>query len=221
MARTIATAREPLDMRGKTITTFILFEIVAKLDDLQEGESLRVLTDEDEAIDNDIRAWCRATGTELSVSEEEGERRSYEIVKAPPRPRAGRLAMVVSKPGLEELLSPLGFALAAALEGVEVHIYFQGPAVRVLRAGFKEKLPGLNRPFSRFARKGLAKAGHVPAQEKLRQLRRLEGRFYLCGPSMKHFRVTKSELIFDDLPVVEYATFMEVMKGANIHIFVQ
>ena len=30
-----------------------------------------------------------------------------------------------------ELLSPLGFALAAAREGTAVHVFVQGPAVRV------------------------------------------------------------------------------------------
>ena len=43
--------------------------------------------------------------------------------------------MVISNPDLEELLSPLGFALAAALEGIEVRLYVQGPAVRILGRG--------------------------------------------------------------------------------------
>ncbi len=29
------------------------------------------------------------------------------------------------------------------------------------------------------------------------------------------------DLIFDDLPIVEYATFMEGMRDANIHVFLQ
>ena len=83
----------------------------------------------------------------------------------PARQRQGKLAMVISDPGLEQLLSPLGFALAAALEGIDVHLYVQGPAVRLLTRGFRERLPGLKRPFSRFARAGLDRAGHVPAQD--------------------------------------------------------
>ena len=65
-----------------------------------------------------------------------------------------RAATTISAPGLEELLSPLGFALAAALEGTGVSLYFQGPAVRVLVKGFTQKLHGPGQSFSRFARPG-------------------------------------------------------------------
>ena len=71
------------------------------------------------------------------------------------------------------LLGALGFALAAALEGVAVSLYFQGPAVRVLTRGFHPRLRGWARPFSRFAAAGMTKSGHIPAQAKLQQLRRL------------------------------------------------
>lgn len=131
------------------------------------------------------------------------------------------LAAVISSAGLEELLSPLGFALAAALSGTRVHLYFQGPAVRVLTKGFKARLPGLNRPFSGFARRGLARVGHVSPQQKLRQLRELGAQLYICGPSMEHFRVKKSDLVFDDVMVGEYLTFMEVMNETDIHFFPQ
>jgi hypothetical protein len=38
---------------------------------------------------------------------------------------------------------------------------------------------------------------------------------------MHRFSVKKAELIFDDPPVGEYASLMEVAKGANIHLFVR
>jgi hypothetical protein len=38
---------------------------------------------------------------------------------------------------------------------------------------------------------------------------------------MHRFHVNKDQLIFDALPLVEYATFMPVMKEANIHLFLQ
>ena len=62
---------------------------------------------------------------------------------------------------------------------------------------------------------------HIPPQDKLRQLRQLGGRFYVCGPSMDHFGVKKSELVFDDAVVAEYFTFVEVMRSADIHVFLQ
>jgi predicted peroxiredoxin/TusA-related sulfurtransferase len=220
-ALTRSDACAPLDLRGRTISTFILFEVVQALTHVEEGETLNFITDDDEAVDADIRAWCCTTGHELTRSEARNEQHSYEIVKGTPRQHSQRLAMIISNPRLEQLLSPLGLALAAALEDIDVHLYVQGPAVKLLRRGYSEKLPGLKRPFSRFARAGLAKAGHLPAQQKLHQLRELGGQIYVCGPSMHHFRVSKQELIFDDLPIVEYATFMSVMKDADINLFLQ
>ena len=126
---------------------------------------------------------------------------------------------MISSDGLEELLSPLGFALAAALEGMAVHVYVQGPAVRVLARGFQPRLRGWGRPFSRFAASGLSRAGHLPAQDKLRQLRSLGAKIYLCGPSMQHFKVRAEDVIFSDVPQVEYLSFMAVMKDADVHIY--
>lgn len=65
---------------------------------------------------------------------------------------------------------------------------------------------------------GLAKAGHVSPQEKLRQLRRLGAEIFACGPSMEHFGVASSDLAFDDAIVAEYLTFMEQMDRADIHL---
>jgi predicted peroxiredoxin len=111
--------------------------------------------------------------------------------------------------------------LAAALEGSDVSLYFQGPAVRVLAKGFTEHLHGPGRPFSRFARAGLARAGHVPAQEKVRQLQALGGHLYACAGSMRHFKVAKADLAFNDVTIAEYLTFMETMAHADINVFIQ
>jgi predicted peroxiredoxin/TusA-related sulfurtransferase len=217
----LAAAVASLDMRGKTITTFIAYQAARQLAALADGETLELVTDAGEDIDNDIRAWCRAVGQALVSAERSGDTSTYVIGKAPPRRPGPRLAAVISDPGLEELLSPLGFALAAALEGAEVSLYFQGPAVRVLAQGFTEKLHGPARPFSRFARAGLTRAGHVPAQQKLGQMQALGAHLFACGPSMRHFKVTKEDLAFPGVTVAEYLTFMETLARADIQLFIQ
>jgi DsrE/DsrF/DsrH-like protein len=126
---------------------------------------------------------------------------------------------VVSTDVLTELLSPLGFALAAALGGARVAVYLQGPAVHVLAPGFRARLPGPARPFSRFARAGLEKAGHVSPVEKLRQLQALGGALYAYGPSLEHFGVDPERFAFDDVIVCEYLTFMEAMQQANVQLY--
>ena len=212
---------QTLDVRGKSITTYIAYQAADALRGMDDGSVLELRTDAAEAIDNDMRAGCEATGNRLLSTEHDGTSTLYQIEKRSAPPRSRTLAMVVSDAGLEELLSPLAFALAAALEGTGVSIYFQGPAVRVLTRDFKAQLHGLSRPFSRFARRGMERTGHVSPQEKIAQLRQLGAHLYICGPSMQHFRVSKDELAYDDVIVAEYLTFMAVMEQADTQIFVQ
>ncbi len=215
---TVAAARV-LDRRGKTITTSVVFDAAAELRTMLEGDVLELVTDDFQPFTRDIAAWCNAAGHRLIASASTSEGIRFLIEKGPVTITDASLAMVISSDGLEELLSPLGFALAAALEGMAVHIYVQGPAVRVLQRGFQPKLRGWARPFSRFAASGLSRAGHIPAQDKLRQLRSLGAEIYMCGPSMRHFRVKPEDLIFDDVPLVEYLSFMAVMKESDVHLY--
>jgi predicted peroxiredoxin len=188
---------------------------------MQEGEILEVNTDKFEAIENDINAWSRMTGYSLLEMETGNTYQRYFIKKINIKKRERKLAMIISDPGLERLLSPLGLALSAALSGTDVYLYFQGPAIRVLKKNFKAKLSGIQKPFSSFARKEMPKAGHLPPQEKLVQLKELGARVYICGGSMDPFGVKKSDLIFDDVIIAEYLTFLEIMNSADIHIFLQ
>lgn len=208
-----------LDLRDKQITTYIVNAATERLSQLGNGDVVEILAPDVPAVDHGLNAWLRMTGQRLVESAREADYRRYRIAKVDQPRSSDRFAMIISRPGLEELLSPLGFALAAALTGSEVHIFFQGPAVRVLKRGFKEKLPGLAALFSGFARRSLARSGHVPPQEKLHQLRALGARYYACGPSMSHFGVKPEELIFDDVTQGEYFTFIEVMRRAQVRFF--
>lgn len=208
-----------LDLRGRTITTFIAYEIHEALSALGEGVRVEVVTDAFAAIDTDLRAWCRATGHRLVDTDVTGAMWRFTIEKGAPRRSTRKFAAVIEDDGLFELLAPLGFALASALEGHDVSLYFQGPAVKVLAKGYVAKMHGLGRPFSRFPRAGLDEVGHVPPQAKLHQLQRLGAHIYACGPSMDHFKVADSDLAFDGVIVAEYLTFMEQMDEADIHVY--
>jgi predicted peroxiredoxin/TusA-related sulfurtransferase len=213
------TTSAALDGRGKSITTFVVYQASRRLESMTEGQVLEILTDDYEPFTADITAWCRATGHRLVETEPTADGLRFLVEKGAPKAKEKKLAMVISTDGLEELLSPLGFALAAALEGLEAHLFFQGPAVHVLAKGFRPKLQGWSRPFSRFAATEMSKTGHIPAQAKLEQLRVLGARLYVCGPSMEHFKVSKEQLLFDDLKIVEYLTFMSIMEKADIHLY--
>ena len=213
------TTTSTLHVRDKTITTYVVFEAAGAMERLADGDVLELFTDEFEPFESDLSAWCRSVGHRLVESTPTPDGHRFLIEKGPPVHKDTALAMVISTDGLEELLSPLGFALAAALEGVEVHLFLQGPAVRVLARGFRPKLQGWARPFSRFAAAGMAKSGHIPAQDKLRQLQSLGAQLYACAPSMEHFKVDAGEFVFDDVPQVEYLTFMAVMERADIQLY--
>lgn len=217
---TTLTDKRTLDHRGRTITTFVIYDAAVTLEAMEKGEVLEIITDDFEPFRADIAAWCEATGHRLIETKPTQDGLSFLIEKGPTVVKSSRLAMVISDDGLEELLSPLGFALGAALEGLEVNLYFQGPAVRVLAKGFKPRLKGWARPFSRFAASGMAKTGHIPAQDKLHQLRSLGAKLYACGGSLDHFKVKATDFIFDDIPVVEYLTFMSVMEDADVQLYI-
>ncbi len=120
---------------------------------------------------------------------------------------------------MDKLISPLGLALGDTLSGAEVSIYFQGPGVRLLKLGYRSKLSGLGRPFTKIARDGLKKMGHLPPRDKIHQLKALGARFYICGGSIQPFGASKSELIFEDIIIAEYFTFLEVMNETDIKIY--
>ena len=208
-----------LDRTGKSITTYVVYDVVTELAGMEDGDVLELTTDDYQPISADIQAWCEMSGHRLLASERIGGRRRFVVEKRSVVREKTAMAMVISDNGLEELLSPLGFALAAALEGMDVSLFVQGPAVRVLKKGFHPKLKGWARPFSRFASTGMARTGHVPALEKIRQLRSLGADIYMCGPSMEHFKVRPEDLVFDDLSIVEYLTFTAVMEKADIHLY--
>ena len=209
-----------IDRRSRTITTFAVYDAAVELETMDKGEVLEIITDDFAPFPADIAAWSRATGHQLVETVVADDGLHFLVEKQTPIVSDTKLAMIISVDGLEELLSPLGFALGAALEGIEVHLYFQGPAVRVLAKGFKAKLKGWARPFSRFAAAGMTKSGHIPAQDKLRQLHRLGAQLYACGGSLPHFRVNAEDFILEDIPVVEYLTFMSVMEDADIQMYI-
>ena len=216
----IQTAHPILDLRGKLITTFIAYEVACALDAIDVGGRLEFMTDDHPAIESDLGTWAEANHHEIIESQPVAEGRRFLIEKGVGSDSTRSLAIVISTAGLEELLSPLGFALAGALEGVSVHLYFQGPGVRVLQRGFHPSLTGWwRRPFTRMAAAGMADSGHIAAQEKLRQLVSLGARIYACAPSLDRFGVRPDELVFEDVSQIEYLTFMAIMQEADIHLY--
>ncbi len=211
--------KDYLDFRGRKISVYIINDVIHQLSSIDQGGTLQIKVDNYQAIDSDLSAWSRITGNNIEIVENETAYKIYEIQKKQNTVSDKKFAIIISENGLEELISPLGFAWAAAVSGMDVHIYFQGPAVKIMKKGYKEKLKGISSIFSVFARKGLSKIGHIPPQDKVIELKKLGAQFYLCQPSMDHFKVKKSDLIFSNLVLAEYVTFMEVLNKADIKFY--
>ena len=215
-----------IDVRetGKKISVYPLVRVALEMKKLKDGDIVELYTDDYEGLRNDIRSWAELTGHGLELEEmvllgEEYDhffitKRSVtdSVVQQP----VERLAIIISKDSLEDLISPLGFALAGAVAGKKVSIFFQGPAVHVLKKGFKGQLSGwFSKPFSYFARRGMAAMGHEPPTTKLQQLQDLGAKFFACHPSMDVFGVKQSQIAYDNVSLCEYSTFLLEMHGAS------
>jgi len=215
-------AQEIIDFSGKKISGFIIADISEKFENLEINDVIRIKTDNYKAIQSDLHAWCSMTGHKVSLTEKNENSLCFDITKSVEKlNRDKKYSIIISNNGLEELLSPLGFSVGAALSGYQVNIYFQGPAVKVLSNEFKEKLKGSNAIFSRFARNGLSKIGHSPAQDKLRILEKYGAKFYICQPSMDHFGLKEQNIAFSNTVICEYFTFLEVLEKSDCKFFLQ
>jgi predicted peroxiredoxin len=213
-------AQEMLDFSGKKITSTIVYHVIEYFNSNQTVDKVLVRAENFKAIENDLATWSRMTKYPVRIVERKNDCIIYEFVKEKIN-KDKKLAMVISENELDKLISPLGLAICCIISGYEVNIYFQGPAVRVLKKGFKEKLPGFNSIFSGFARNGLEKMGNIPAQQKLKLLQKSGAKFYACQPSMEHFGVKEKDFAFEGVTLCEYLTFLEVYNNADLKFFLQ
>ena len=224
-----------LDFRGSgvTISVYILQKIMVEMNRLEPCESLQVVTARYAALKEDLEAFGQLTGHQVEIIPEISNEDFFRFVitKTAHQDDEGieeqpfnqkHLALIVSKDSLEELLTPLGFALTAALVGWKVSLFFQGPGVRVLHKQFRARLATWwMKPFSGMARNQLAATGHLPPSTKLAQMKEHGNvTFYACQPSMDHFGVPLAKTTFpDDIILCEYATILNVLQRADITLY--
>ena len=205
--------REPeqqhLDLRGTGLTTDIVARAINRLDAMPAGGSLALQVDAAEAIDNDLRAWCEATGNHLlDVTDRDGYR-IYLIEKGVPIKVVHNLALVISSPDHDHLEAPLSLALAAALEGVGVSIFFEGPAIAVLTSAF----PNRGGWFRRSRQAALR-----DAHDRVQQIHDLGGDLYACERALIELEIDHQDIAFDRVIHAQYLTFVPVMEEADIQL---
>ena len=91
------TAAMKLDGRGKSITTFVVYEAARILEEMAVGETLQIMTDDFAPFASDISAWCSANGHRLAEVTHAAGESTYVIEKGTPPPSVDKkLAMVKS-----------------------------------------------------------------------------------------------------------------------------
>jgi predicted peroxiredoxin/TusA-related sulfurtransferase len=206
---TAPTPVKAIDARGIHRTTDLLEEVAAGLDELAVGDALAVLTDDFEAIHTDVDSWARVTGHELSSRTPHDGGIRYVVVKGAPRPTAHKLVAVISSDRPRAMASPLGFARAAVLEGLEVSVFFRGDGVRVLSKFFN--------PRRRFGDSFRRRPQPHPHGDVFRLFDH-GAHIYACGISMEEHGMTPDDLLFDNITIAEYPTMVAVMEDADIHL---
>jgi predicted peroxiredoxin/TusA-related sulfurtransferase len=198
-----------IDARGTHVSNDLLAIVVENLSDLAVGDTLEVLTEDFQAIDNDLRSWSAVTGHEIIAAGPAGGGLRFLLRKGQPLTTAHKLVAVVSSDRSTVLDAPLGFATAAAVEGLEVSVFFRGAGVRLLDKGYTPRRH-LRRIFSRKRRR--------VRREDVFRLFDNGVDVYACALSMEDYGVTARDLLFSDIAVVEYPTIVKVMEEADIHI---
>ncbi|MBI9098015.1 MAG: DsrE family protein [Spirochaetaceae bacterium] len=210
-----------IDCKGKTISTFIIFYLFQGLSEIENDQYVDLIIDNTDYVKNDIVSWANYCDIQILSEEEIDGSIQIRFVKQSQINKGKSFALALAEDGLGELLSPLGFALGAALSGYDVRIFLNGPAVKIVEKGFKEKLSGFSRIFSGFARRGLNNIGHISPTQKLLQLKQLGAEIYICGPSADQFKLNRNKVIIEDVKYVEYMTIIPILAEADINFFIQ
>jgi predicted peroxiredoxin len=212
-------SEDAIDVRDKTVMSYILFELATALHEKQTGETVQLVVADSAPLINDMAKWCVLSGNKLRKTvRDSGCVHMYIAKAARPARRGTSMTIILSRKGLDDLLMPLSLAISSATTGMHVTIFFQGAAVKVLERGFKERLSGLNAIFSGIARRNLKKKGHLPVQEKMRQLLSLGVRLYACGSSMDRFGVEEQDMAFPDVVRGEDVTILDRALKADIRL---
>lgn len=198
-----------VDARGIHLSVDLLESVAAGLDEVAVGDAVAVVADNFGPIDTDLRSWSQVTGHEVASATPSDGAMRYVIVKGPPLPMVHKLAAVVSSSEPDELAWPIGLSRAAALEGLEVSVFFRGDGVRVLSRFYQPR-----RSFGDVLRR--RKQPH-PHGDVFRLFDH-GAHIYACALSMEEHGITPADLLFDNIVVAEYATMMAVITESDIHL---
>jgi predicted peroxiredoxin/TusA-related sulfurtransferase len=200
----------------------VAYEIIKKKRGLEKGAVIEVITKDNMGIINDVNTWCKVTGHVLLGSEKiGGDLRKTIIRKGEPKRNEQKMVVVISTASLLHVLFPFDKALAGAVLGMDVKVLFEGAGVRLLKRGYRSKLPGaIGGLFTGMVEKTMKREiGQPIPAESIKILEDLGAHFYLCGPSMFGYKVLEEELTVKNYTIAAVTTWVDLLADSDVNIF--
>jgi TusA-related sulfurtransferase/predicted peroxiredoxin len=211
-----------VDVQGTWKPYMVAYEIIKEMRSLDKGEVIEVVTKDNKGILNDIITWCGATGHSLLGSEKRGGETLISLIqKGEPKKNDHKMTVIISTASLLHVLFPFDKALAGAVLGMEVNILFEGAGVRLLKKGYRSKLPGMiGGLFTGMVEKTMKKEiGQPLPNESIKILEGLGAHFYLCGPSMFGYKVQEEELTVKEYTMAAVVTWADLLANSDVNVF--
>ncbi len=133
--------------------------------------------------------------------------------------RANKFAMVVASDKFDKAMMPFIMGTTGGAMGMEVHIFFTFFGLKLLKKGYKPKLPGLMAPFTGMMRSLMRKKKVPQFEELIEQAKELGVHLYGCSTSMELMNLPKEKLI-DGVKVVGAATFLDLAAESGMQLFI-
>jgi intracellular sulfur oxidation DsrE/DsrF family protein len=194
-----------------------IYKIVTtiKTGNLPDDDKIEFVVKDHAEIIEDIKRWCGARGHEFYEIDMKMDSGKDGIVAAPGTRRCGlvkhtrmgenewearrrgremSLTAIISTEELEEVLFPLEKALAAAVLGMDVNIVFEGAGVRFMKRGYQPN-------------------------ESIEILEELGAKFWICGLSMRSYKVGPEEVGAKEWTAAGPVTWVELLATTNVHVF--
>ncbi len=134
-----------IDAKHTSSTPIVLCELLRDFISLNPEDMVELVIKNNKGIFRDICLWCERTGNELITSEHTSDDVDIHCIiqKGEGVRNRKKMVVVVSRSELRAVVDVMEKALAGAVLGMEVTVFFEGSGVQLLRAGYRAVVGGL------------------------------------------------------------------------------
>jgi hypothetical protein len=141
------------------------------------------------------------------------------------RGREPTLTAIISTGEIKEVLFPLESGLAAAVLGMDVNVVFDGAGVRWAKRGYgyHSRLAGwkwISWVVTGKSENAVMKydMGWTQPDESIKILEDLGAKFWLSGPSMRHYGVDEKEVVLKQWTAAGPVTWVDLLARSDVHV---